>query len=133
MWKFLLVNPYNFKKDGLQCSPKKNKITGMLKLNGWAHQSEWWAKVISHVDSFPVIKCCYCRAKTNKTYLEAGLTIQKMYDLYKKKCIRENKPWGKSTYYLYIFNTCCNIDFHIPKRDQCEKCEEIKIKVFLYQ
>ena len=51
-----------------------------------------------------------------------------MHDLYKEKCIRENKPWVKSIYYRYIFNRFYNIDFHIPKTDRCEKCEEIKIK-----
>ena len=84
--------------------------------------------VIAHIDSFSVIESHYYRAKTNKKYLEAGLSIQKMYDLYKEKCIRENKPWVKSTYYRYIVNTCYNIDFHIPKTNRCEKCEEIKIK-----
>ena len=84
--------------------------------------------VISHIDSFPVIESHYCRAKKNKKYLEAGPSLQNMYDLYKEKCIRENKTWVKSTYYRYIFNTCYNIDFHIPKTDRCEKCEEIKIK-----
>ena len=51
-----------------------------------------------------------------------------MYDLYKEKFIRKNKPWVKSTYYRYIFNTCYNTDFHIPKTDRCKKFEEIKIK-----
>ena len=48
--------------------------------------------------------------------MEAGLTIAKMYDLYKEKCIRENKPWVKSTYYRYIFDRCYNIDFHIAEK-----------------
>ena len=85
-------------------------------------------RVISHIDSFPVIESHYCRAKTNKKYLEAGLSIQKSYDLYKEKCIRENKAWVKSTCYRYIFNTYYNIELHIPKTDRCEKCDEIKIK-----
>ena len=75
--------------------------------------------VISHVDFFPVIESHHYRAKTNKEYLEAGLSIQKMYNLYKEKCIRENKPWVKSTYYRYIFNKCYNIELHIPKTDRC--------------
>ena len=83
--------------------------------------------VICHIDSFPVIESHYCRTKTNK-YLEAGLRIQRMYDLYKEKCIRENKPWVKSTYYRYIFSRSYNIDFLIAKTDQSEKCKEIKIE-----
>ena len=114
---------------------KINKLTGMLKPDGRGKydkhakvSGEWKNGVISHIDPFPVMESHYCRAKTNKKYLEAGLSIAKMYDLYKQKFIRENKPWVKPTYYRYIFNTCYNIDFHIPKADRCEKCEEIKIK-----
>ena len=70
----------------------------------------------------------YCGAKTNKKYLEAGLNIARMYDLYKEKYIRENKPWVKSTYYRYILNTCYNIDFLIPKTHRCGKFEEIRLK-----
>ena len=115
---------------------KKNKLTGMLKLDGRGKHDkhakvsdEQKNGVISHIDSFPVIESHYCRAKTNKKYLEAGLRIQKMYDLYKEKCIRENKPWVKSTYYRYIFNTRYNIDFHIPKTDRCIKSER-KVKIY---
>ena len=75
--------------------------------------------VISHIDFFPVIESHHYRAKTNKKYLEAGLSIQKMYSLYKGKCIRENMPWVKSSYYRYIFNKCYNIELHIPKTDRC--------------
>ena len=70
----------------------------------------------------------YCRAKTNKKYLQSDLKIEKMYDLYKTKCTEVNKVPVKSSFYRYIFNTCFNIDFYVPKTDQCEKCEEIKIK-----
>ena len=71
--------------------------------------------VIFHIDSFTVIESYYCRAKINEKYLETRLSIQKMYDLYKEKCIRENKPRVKSTYYRYIFITCYNIDIHINR------------------
>ena len=41
---------------------------------------------------------------------------------------KRKKPYVKSSYYRYTFKTCFNIDFHIPKIDRYEKCEEIKIK-----
>ena len=67
---------------------KKNELTGMLILDGRGKHDKH-AKVsdkqkngfIPHIDSFPVIESHYCRAKTNKKYLEAGLSIQKMYDI----------------------------------------------------
>ena len=75
---------YNFNQ-------KKNELTGMLKPDGRGKHNkdanvsdEQKNGVISHIDSFPVIEYHYCRAKTNKKYLEAGLSIQKMYDFTKK-------------------------------------------------
>ena len=67
---------------------KKNKLTGMLKLDDQGKHDkhakvidEQKNRVISHIDSFPAIKSHYYWAKANKNYLKAGLSIQKMYDL----------------------------------------------------
>ena len=51
-----------------------------------------------------------------------------MYDLYKQTCEKEKNTYVKSSYYRYIFNTSFNINFHVPKTDRCEKCEEVRIK-----
>ena len=67
-------------------------------------------KVIEHITSFPTVDAHYCQAKTNKKYLEAGLNIQKMYDLYKGRCEKENNEPVKDSYYRKIFNTEFNID-----------------------
>ena len=114
---------------------KKDKVSGILKQDGRGKHGnhrkvtyEQKNEVISHINSFPVMEAHYCQAKTNRKYLEAELNVEKMYDLYKEQCIAEKKTWVKSSYYRYIFNTCFNIDFHVPKTDRCEKCEEVKIK-----
>ena len=105
---------------------KKNKLTGMLKPHGWGKpdkhakvSDEQKNGVISHIDSFPVIESRYCRAKVNKNIWKQGLSFKRCMIFTKKKCIRENKPWVKSTYYRYIFNTCFIIDFRISKTDRC--------------
>ena len=114
---------------------KKDKVTGILKADGRGKHNkhhrvteEQREEVIAHIFSFPVVDSYYCRAKTNKKYLEAGLTIEKMYDLYKQTCEKEKNTYVKSSYYRYIFNTSFNINFHVPKTDRCEKCEEVRIK-----
>ena len=114
---------------------KKDETTGIVKIDGRGTHSnhhkvseEERKSVLAHIQSFPVVDSHYCRAKTNKKYLESGLNIQKMYDLYKEKRIKENKPYVKSSYYRTIFNTKFNIDFHVPKSDRCDRCEEFKVK-----
>ena len=39
-----------------------------------------------HIDSFPRIPSHYCRSSTRKEYLEPGLSITGMYDMYVTKC-----------------------------------------------
>ena len=56
--------------------------------------------------------------------MESGLSISKMYDLYVDS--NEVDP-VKESFYRYIFRTEYNIDFHQPKKDRCEKCEEYKV------
>ena len=75
---------------------QKRINTGLLKPDGQGKHDrhanvsdEQKNGVISHIDSFPVIRPHYCRAKKNKKYLETGLSIQKMYDFYKAKCIKK--------------------------------------------
>ena len=46
----------------------------------------------------------------------------------KRKYIENKRPFVKSSYYRFIFNTCFNIGIHVPKTDTCERCEEMKIK-----
>ena len=113
---------------------KKNPITGVVKADGRGKKchsnvtKEQREIVIAHINSFPVIDSHYCRAKTNKKYVQPGLNIERMYDLYKSHCSEKGLPFVKSSYYRHVFNTEFNIGFHVPKTDRCEKCEEIKVK-----
>ena len=84
---------------------------------------------MQNISSFPTVDAHYCRAKTNKKYLEAGLNIQKMYDLYKEHCEEEKGEPVKDSYYRLIFRTEFNMDFHIPKTDQCNRCQQYMVKM----
>ena len=114
---------------------KKDPVSGVIKVDGRGKHSNHFKVdevqrkfVIDHINSFPVIESHYCRAKTNKKYLEPGLNIEKMYDLYKSQCIDQGHSAVKSSYYRYVFNNFFNIGFHVPKTDRCDRCEEYKIK-----
>ena len=60
----------------------------------------------AHISSFPAIDSHYCRENTRRKYLEEGLSISKMYSLFKEKM----KIIGETTFvtqqmYRKIFNT----------------------------
>ena len=80
-----------------------------------------------HIESFHVVDSHYCRANTSKNYLDSDLDISKLYDLYVKKSTDDQVDPVKEWLYRNIFKTEYNLDFHRPKKDRCEKCEEFKV------
>lgn len=84
-------------------------------------------KIKKHINSFPRTPSHYCRASTTKEYLEAGLSLQKMHDLYKVTCEKEGTLPAKIHTYRRVFNTEFNIDFFVPKKDRCDTCEEYRV------
>ena len=77
-----------------------------------------------HINSFPRIESHYCRAVSKKEYLEASLNLQKMYELYEKKCEENAIDPVKFHMYRDIFNHEFNIEFQKPKKDLCDLCYE---------
>ncbi|XP_031329351.1 uncharacterized protein LOC116160305 [Photinus pyralis] len=107
-------------------TPKKDMRgkTGTRKLS-----SENKQVVIDHINKFNVVESHYCRQKSQKKYLEATLTIPKMYDLYLTFCAEngiENPV--KLSMYRHIFSTNFNYSFHKPKKDVCETCSTYYFK-----
>ena len=68
----------------------------------------------------------YCRADTSRKYLEPGLSVIKMDELYKEKCKEEHLTPVSSQIYRKIFATEYNLGFHHPRKDQCLQCETFK-------
>jgi len=85
--------------------------------------------VRAHINSFPRVESHYCRATTDRQYLDSALSLSRMYDLFVESRLKQNR--GNSTYvepvkkHLYetVFNTEFNLGFHIPKKDRCDTCE----------
>lgn len=75
---------------------------------------------------FPAVSSHYCRARTNKMYIQGSLNIQTMYRLYSGQCRSNGKECAKLKAYRHILNTETNIGFHIPKKDQYALCEKYK-------
>ncbi|KAK4875521.1 hypothetical protein RN001_011943 [Aquatica leii] len=80
----------------------------------------------NHIGSFLTVSSHYCRARTNKLYLDGCLNIQTMYRLYVERCKTNHREYAKLTTYRHILNTETNIAFHTPKKDQCSFCENYK-------
>ena len=77
-----------------------------------------------HINSFPRMESHYCRKNTKKEYLSQDLNLTKMYNLYVKDCVKNGIWYEKIGVYREIFNTCFNIGFHKPLKDQCDLCTQ---------
>lgn len=79
------------------------------------------AKIKSHIESFPAVESHYTRAKSNRLYLPAHLSISKMHFEFEKAF-----PDLKVTESCYrrIFCNEYNYSFHKPKKDTCITCAQ---------
>ena len=57
------------------------------KLSAERHQF-----IKNHIESFPVVESHYCHADTSRKYLEPGLSVIKMHELYKKNAKKNILP-----------------------------------------
>lgn len=84
--------------------------------------------VREHINLFPRVPSHYCRAITNKMYLEDGLTIAKMHRLYMEWVQKEGFPAATERQYRDVLNSEFNLEFHKPKKDRCETCSDFDLK-----
>lgn len=114
---------YAFKncQDSTSAIPTTSKRGKHIKKST---SEEQLSEIRRHIESFEMIDSHYCRASSQKMYLEANLSITKMYQLYIEKC---EKP-AKKCIYEKVFKNEYNIGFHKPKKDVCDKCYEYSRK-----
>lgn len=84
-------------------------------------------RIQDHIDMFPRVPSHYCRATTTKEYLEANLTISKMYRMYRDMCVSNEVEPQTECIYRKILKTDFNLGFFKPKKDRCDTCEEFKV------
>jgi len=88
------INDVCAKKSGLQENVATERRGGARKILT-EHQKQ---QVKDHINSFPSYGSHYCRMQSTKRFLPQGLTILKMYSMYKTKC--EGTPVSLTAYKL---------------------------------
>lgn len=109
----------------------KNEVCAVLDSRGMNPRKKVDdSKIIEHINSFPAYQSHYTRKDNpGRKYLNEELTISKMYELYKEKCISENCLPCKKKFYYHVFNTKFNLSFKPPSKDTCSLCDDLKIKI----
>lgn len=94
------------------------------------HTNEAIEYVSNHISSFPAYESHYSRRHTTKKYLETGLNLQKMYDLYLAQHTTDNVITKKVSLSTYgqIFKKF-NLKFKKPHNDTCHTCDSFVAKI----
>ncbi|GFN96029.1 7-cyano-7-deazaguanine tRNA-ribosyltransferase [Plakobranchus ocellatus] len=113
---------------------KKDSVNGFVKKSRWGKNCK---KVISanakanvrmHIEQLPRVESHYCRSSSSREYLDADLSISKLYDMYVKWCEERGAEVVRKHMYTSIFNQEFNISFVKPKKDMCDMCEKFRLK-----
>lgn len=114
------------KKCGVTQTPTKDKRGTKTKKR---IPEEDRQHIRDHINAFPRVEGHYCRKDTKKDYFEQGLNLSKLYELYVEWCQEKKYNVQKKWLYDNIFNNEFNIGFFIPKKDQCDICQEHMTKL----
>ena len=85
-------------------------------------------RIKQHIMSFPTVESHYTRKNSKREYLQPGLSIKKMFELFVEDCEQKKLPCVNEKIYRKILNDDFNISFHKPQKDQCLHCEQFKQK-----
>lgn len=90
--------------------------------------------VKDHINEFPSFQSHYTRKDNpNRKYLSPELNLSKMFQLYTEWCQENDINPVKEYYYRNVFNNSFNLQFHMPRKDTCKKCDEFKQKTEVEQ
>jgi hypothetical protein len=86
--------------------------------------------VKAHINSIPKQSSHYSRVKIpNKRYLLPVLDIVKLYQMYKEKCIENNKEPVSQYRYRYIFHHEFNLSFGRPFQGTYKECDRLDMQI----
>ena len=144
---------YQFKINGIMIPVCKKFFLGTLNMKEWSIK-DWSKKTAatntaapvqkvatparSHgtqelydsakllLDALPKLPSHYCRAKSDKLYLEPVFnTNTDLYKEYKLFCAEENLPVASLTTLKSVFKQM-KLSYYSPKKDQCDMCVSYK-------
>lgn len=84
--------------------------------------------ILQHINSFPLYESHYSRRHTKRKYLQEGLNIKKMFELYVEARKELNTKVVSYDTYRKIFQST-GYRFKLPKIDTCQKCDEYNLKL----
>lgn len=136
--KTMFLNTFSISKDfvytALQKSTEYDDFSyltdgrGRHKNHNKVITDEMKKSVIDHVNSYEPVDSHYVRKRSSIKYLDPSLSFSKMFKMYAEWCDENNYNSRVQTVRQYkdIVNENLKIGFHVPKKDQCDLCHQLK-------
>ena len=97
--------------SGTVCWDKRGKHMNRKKVPAAIRSS-----VRDHIMMFPKVESHYCRANSSRQYLESGLSVALMYDLYVQHQKEKGEEYASNCTYRKIFKSDFNLSFFYTKK-----------------
>lgn len=126
--KSMFLNTLGMKKGVVDITMKKRSKENVAASDGRGKGKSFTLApaliegIKAHIESFPCVPSHYCRAGTERKYLDPSLNLATMYRMYTQLCAENEKPKAKLSAYRNIFIGFFNLGFHRPRKDQCRVC-----------
>ena len=107
-----------------------NDLRGMMVESSTKLSEEGKKHVQIHIRSFPKFESHYTRSHNpNGRYLHLDLTVRKMFNSYELYCEENNIKAVNEWTYRKIFEKDFDLHSHQPRKDTCQKCDLLNIKI----
>ncbi|CAH0399478.1 unnamed protein product [Chilo suppressalis] len=135
--KKMFLNTFSISEQFVYTSlEKKDSISGIVEADMRGRHSNH-RKVITedviksvcdHIKSLQPVESHYTRSRSNKLYLDGDLNFSRLFDLYHEwfNTLTYTSKASSERQYRDIVNEHFKISFHVPKKDQCDKCHIYK-------
>lgn len=97
--------------SGIVCGDKRGKHMNRKKVPAAIRSS-----VRDHIMMFPKVESHYCCANSSRQYLESGLSVARMYDLYVQHQKEKGEEYASNCTYRKIFKSDFNLSFFYTKK-----------------
>ena len=107
-----------------------NDLRGMMVGSSTKLSEEGKKHVQINIRSFPKFESHYTRSHNpNRRYIHPDLTVRKIFNLYELYCEENNIKAVNEWTYRKIFKKDFDLHFHQPRKNTCQKCDLLNIKI----
>lgn len=126
---FSNVTSFTRRRLNLLTSTFKKEQKSPTERRGGSRLSEKSEEITDSIKAFIMKMKCrkshYARNDTRRSYLPPEMSIKSLWEHWKEKRIKNEKPVASISKFHYVFTNSFNLSFGHPRQDVCSNCTEL--------